>query len=264
MTEESLKEVIILRERPANEILDDPEVWVIDCGGRLEPSKRNFDHHQLDDSHDPVCSLSYILHHIDPELLVMGRECLNWLIPTEINDSKGPRNLTCFLGLDSFSLQVLPIFSPIEKALLHMFSQEHIVSEEMKNILYSVGKSILDELYKTIKRLEELKKHAEVITIKSMEVLDISNAPQVEGLPPYVGVEAYCKRYCPQVGIIVDKEHNGSKTGLELIRRNNNKHVDMRRLGSRSHVRFVEPSGRFAKTKDQSEEWRNYLHEALI
>jgi uncharacterized UPF0160 family protein len=36
----------VFRKEPDEKELDDPEIWVVDIGGRLEPDRKNFDHHQ--------------------------------------------------------------------------------------------------------------------------------------------------------------------------------------------------------------------------
>jgi hypothetical protein len=46
----------IERREPLPSELDDPEVWVVDVGGRHEPEKHNFDHHQ-----DTGCLASFVL-----------------------------------------------------------------------------------------------------------------------------------------------------------------------------------------------------------
>ncbi|MFC1984854.1 MYG1 family protein [Chloroflexota bacterium] len=46
----------IERREPVPVDLDDPDVWVVDIGGRHEPGKRNFDHHQ-----DMDCPAAFVL-----------------------------------------------------------------------------------------------------------------------------------------------------------------------------------------------------------
>ncbi|MFC2052146.1 MYG1 family protein [Chloroflexota bacterium] len=46
----------IERREPVPADLDDPDVWVVDIGGRHEPGKRNFDHHQ-----DMDCPAAFVL-----------------------------------------------------------------------------------------------------------------------------------------------------------------------------------------------------------
>ena len=44
----------ILRREPTEEDLSDPQVLVVDVGGRLEPELGNFDHHQFPRDADPT------------------------------------------------------------------------------------------------------------------------------------------------------------------------------------------------------------------
>ncbi len=46
----------IERREPTQAELDNPDVWVVDIGGRHEPDKRNFDHHQ-----DKDCPAAFVL-----------------------------------------------------------------------------------------------------------------------------------------------------------------------------------------------------------
>lgn len=78
----------IYRRDPTPEELADPEVFVVDVGGRHEPARGNFDHHQLPREAPPTCALTLVLQHMG--LYETALDAWMWLKDTEELDSKGP------------------------------------------------------------------------------------------------------------------------------------------------------------------------------
>ncbi len=60
-----LWEVPIERRDPAEEELEDPKIIVLDVGGRLEPEKNNFDHHQIAETEE--CALQLYMKEVLPD-----------------------------------------------------------------------------------------------------------------------------------------------------------------------------------------------------
>ena len=64
----------VQRRKPIEMELDDPEIIIFDIGGRYEPNKLNFDHHNTDPN---ICSFEMIVKHFD------GNEFYLWALEQE-------------------------------------------------------------------------------------------------------------------------------------------------------------------------------------
>ena len=80
---------IIVRRDPTKEDLNNPDVIVLDQGGRHEPEKLNFDHHQLPRDAAPTCSITLVLSYLGIDV-EQARQIWGWLEFSELLDSKGP------------------------------------------------------------------------------------------------------------------------------------------------------------------------------
>ena len=106
----------IFRREPTEEDLSNPQVLVVDVGGRLEPELGNFDHHQFPRDADPTCSLSLVLEKIG--LYEDAREFCPWLETTEWFDCRGPNDTADWLGIDRDTMGKLN--SPIAVSYTHL------------------------------------------------------------------------------------------------------------------------------------------------
>lgn len=111
--------VPIHRREPILNELEDPEVLVLDTGGRYEPEKMNFDHHQFTrDSLEPECALSLFLDHLGIEEWFELQPWYHFLVVT---DSKGPLVAARELGLGEIPAA---LYSPIDGDLLEIFGSK--------------------------------------------------------------------------------------------------------------------------------------------
>ncbi|MEM0926614.1 MAG: MYG1 family protein, partial [Planctomycetota bacterium] len=92
-----LHRVPIERRDPTEEDLEDGGVYVVDVGGRHEPEKANFDHHQFPKDHPPICALSLVLEHVG--IYEDAKRFFSWLQPAEWLDTRGPNETSALMKI---------------------------------------------------------------------------------------------------------------------------------------------------------------------
>lgn len=75
----------------SEEEFNDPQVWIVDVGGRYEPDKSNFDHHQFPREAPACCTLSLILKRFG--IYESAFKAIPYLSTIELMDSKGQEAL---------------------------------------------------------------------------------------------------------------------------------------------------------------------------
>ncbi len=248
----------IARREPSAEDTDDPNVLVVDVGGQFDPVQGNLDHHQLDRSSEPTCSITQVLKYLEIPL-EQAREIWGWLQPSEVLDSKGPYALSAQLGMkaeDLFRLQ-----SPIEEAVLEMFSKFRVVvpTDALHQLMVEVGKYHLSHLQAVQSRLKELAEKAEILQVGDIKVANVTFIPGTD--KPSLGSELFMKSSpsTSDVDVVVSRDDRG--TGLTLFRRGNSPKVDFSKLEGRDHVVFAHKGGFIAKVKHGAP-WRDLVYAA--
>lgn len=141
----------IHRSRDAGLLLDaanDCRTAVVDIGGRFEPDRLNFDHHQIDFASDgDKCALSLVL-----EFLGIRDEAaaiLPWLPVLDMRDCGGPSAVEARFGV-SLAMQQAHR-SPLEIFTLREFSQVGVLSPgaPIHAAMRRFGASLLDTLAHT-------------------------------------------------------------------------------------------------------------------
>ena len=233
----------IERREPTQEELEDPRVLVVDIGGRHEPEKGNFDHHQLPRDHAPTCALSLVLEHL--EILDDFRNIFPWLSVIEELDSKGPFAVAKRLGITPDDL--LALQNPIASGILAEFAKETTIlpNGDTHYILATIGQGILKTFENTSKRLVELKNNAANFAANDVNCLDVRFIPGDQ--QPTLALELFCKQYSPiPVHVTVTNDDRGP--GFCLFRRNDDPRVDFSKINGHSDVIFAHANGFIAKT----------------
>lgn len=233
----------IERREPTQEELEDPRVLVVDIGGRHEPEKGNFDHHQLPRDHAPTCALSLVLEHL--EILDDFRNIFPWLSVIEELDSKGPFAVAKRLGITPDDL--LALQNPIASGALAVFADvSRIVAlDGLHWLLKSIGDGIMATFENTQDRLSLLKAGDLTFQVGSVTCLDVRSIPADQ--QPTLALELFCKQYSPiPVHVTVTNDDRGP--GFCLFRRNDDPRVDFSKINGHSDVIFAHANGFIAKT----------------
>jgi hypothetical protein len=115
----------IFRRDPTPEELEDQDVLVLDIGGRLEPEKGNFDHHQLPPERGE-CTLSILAGYLLPpeEGKATYRSVIAgcpWFRAVVIADTQGPRGLAALAGVEKLPPELLD--DPFRRFLLTSWAE---------------------------------------------------------------------------------------------------------------------------------------------
>lgn len=232
----------IFRREPELYELAVPSVIVIDVGGRSEPELSNFDHHQLPRDAAPTCALHLVLDAMG--LLDFAKEVLPWLQFTAVLDSKGPNKAAEFLGMPRD--RMIDSISPVEEYVLKEFSSGHIIRPDdlAHTLCLNVGCMYTDYLNKVRDRLVTLTT-CDRFVVHGVEILDATPISAAD--EPTLGIELWCKKHAPQLGVTITQDDRGP--GFALYRRDDHPQVDFSRLAGDSRVIFAHPSGFIAKTE---------------
>jgi len=119
--------------------------WVIDQGGRAQPEWNNFDHHQLERDSEPICALSLVLMKYGD--YNTWTAIFPWMEMAEVLDSKGPKYVADFFGIDTGSVIAL-CSSPLAGYLLKKFSRVKTLKpdHDFHETMLAIGNSIVEQV----------------------------------------------------------------------------------------------------------------------
>jgi hypothetical protein len=104
----------IERREPSVRELDDPEIWVVDIGERLEPERKNFDHHQ---DIDHAASFVLVSEYLG---LKDNLKTLPWFDFKDRIDRFGPVKTGAEIGTQRLRIT----YSPFEEWYLEVFASD--------------------------------------------------------------------------------------------------------------------------------------------
>ncbi len=240
----------IVRRNPTELELNDPQVCVIDIGGRHEPELMNFDHHQLPRDHAPTCSISLVLqalgHYEDAK-----RFC-EWLEPAEWFDCRGPVKTAQWLNVDRDVLNKLN--SPIDVTVLRRFAYTEYLGpgDTMWELMKMIGEDLLNYIRSLRERLDYLMRTCEIWDVNAQSKIVV--LPKSENMPsePSLGMGRFVemKDLSDQVIALVYPDRRGS--GYALSRYNDCAKLDFSLLEAESDILFCHTQGFLAKTTSTS------------
>lgn len=242
-------DVTLLRKEPELHELENPEIAVVDVGGRHEPELMNFDHHQFPADSPPICALSLVLQHLgiyeDAQLFC------DWLEPTEWFDTKGPVKTCEWLDISRETLGKLQ--STIDVSILRRFATYFKVEKGtfMHELMAMIGGDLLHYLRSTHKKLETLANFMEFWELEqSGETFYAAFLPKLENDvdDPGGGMMRYIKSLGREheVAAMIYPDRRGS--GYGLSRCNDHPKLDFTRIETFEDVHFAHPRGFVAKT----------------
>lgn len=243
--------VPVYRRDPTEEELEDNEVLVLDTGGRHEPERLNFDHHQLPRDAEAECALSLFVRYLGLEEQFKLQAAWE---TTKVLDAKGP-----FMAAKALGLNTLPeeLRSFVDRTMLRLFEKHRVLySHKQEGILgdrtphwiplllvvQDLGKQLLqdvDEYARVYSRVREL--------VRVVEVDDLKGFLVEEPITPVLtaAVARYRDREHPE---IVFSVMYGDREGESwaLYRYKDHPRVDFSRL-SGDQIVFAHAGGFIAK-----------------
>jgi Uncharacterised protein family (UPF0160) len=245
----ALHPVPLVRREPTPEDLANPAICVVDVGHQHEPTRHNFDHHQLPKDHPPTCSLSLVLQHL--ELYHDARQFCEWLEVAEWFDCRGLVTTAQWLG--TAPAIVSQLISPIDVTLLRRFASTQRIApgQPLWEVMRMIGEDLLDYIKSMRQRLDFLGQHAVVWDLslagQSAKILFL---PRTEPLPedPSLGLEQFIESRGLTAEIVGTVYPDRRSTGYGLARFQDNARLDFTRLAGSPDVHFTHARGFVAKT----------------
>jgi len=233
----------IERREPTEGELADPEVVVVDVGGRHDPELLNFDHHQFDADHAPTCSLSLVLDHLG--LYEDARRFCPWMETAEWLDTRGARNTAAWLGVDPFV--VAQLSSPIDFSLLRYFAEASELRPEHSvwQLMARIGGDLLSYLRNLRRNLDVLKERVEFWRIGDLEIAFLSRD---DSLSPDEGgaLPMFVREQEGDIAGTVSPDKRGSGYGLTWV--DDDPRLNFTRIEAEPDVHFAHKQGFVAKT----------------
>lgn len=241
--------VKIVRRDPVDADLDDSEIAVVDIGGRHEPARQNFDHHQFPRDHEPTCSLSLVLR--DLGIYEDARSFCDWLEPAEWFDARGAGDTAKWLGVERKVIQQL--VSPMDITLLRRFALETELNpgDILWEMMRMIGEDLLNFIQSLRERLDFIGDNSELWTVAGPH----GNFPvlflrRTDPLPdePSMGLERYVERIGLDSDMVALVYPDRRGTGYGLSRYRDHLTVNFSRIESEADVHFAHARGFIAKS----------------
>lgn len=242
-------DVPVVRRDPTPEELDDSSVAVVDVGGFHDPQRMNFDHHQFDRDHAPICALSLVLAHFG--LYEDAAHLCDWLEPAEWFDSRGPNKTAEMLGVPRKAISQL--HSPFDITLLRRFAQlsELKPGDPLYEFMRFTGDDLLEYLRLARERMDFVAQHVERWSIEHAgEVVETVFLPRTD--PPAEEPSTSVGNYIRSKGIedtvaaIVYPDRRGD--GYGIGRYEEHPQLDFFLVKDEPDVHFAHKSGFMCKT----------------
>lgn len=217
----------IERREPAEDELDNPEMWVVDIGDRYEPEKRNFDHHQ-----SLECPASFILvaRYLGLEEMLSAMPW--WNFKNEV-DRFGPTRASVKYDAGDDLVNR----NPVEDWLTAGFAAS---PREAIPVLRNFGRYLIDSARLLSHQIEVWKSGAR-LDIKGVPAI-ISETRDSAGLEEFRRIVADP----PDIVISLDRRDDGWR-----LFRYEGTMVDFTLISGEPEVAFVHKTGFLAKTRER-------------
>ncbi len=216
----------IERRDPSEDELADPDIWVVDIGGRHEPGLRNFDHHQ-----DLNLGASFVLvaKYLELETLF---ENIHWWQYKDRLDRFGPYAMAKEYGASSIE----QAHSPFEDWFLLLFEESPIT---VYHIMKMFGRYIIDEAEKLNEKIK-FWAGAQQYRVKDRIVL-------VGETDESTGSQEFRDSMAEPASVSVRFDSRGP--GWTLYRFNDLTEINFTRVENHPDILFAHKGGFIAKTK---------------
>ena len=233
-------DIPIERHDPFEAELEDPKVLVLDVGGRLEPAKMNFDHHQLPrGSRD--CTYTILAKHLWCGEMTMHdllAEVYSWYETRAFLDSCGPFAATHKEGTD-WSI-VEKFLGPCEEFVLKQFAAAEPADRG------AIVKALAVEIVEKAQAWTEVVERLNFPVVEGcVEIVDFT---RIDPEKASAVSDAILRRWDCGVAMF----HDNCGPGLTFIRLKDDPRVDFSRVKNDPRVAFVHTGGFLAKTKSKN------------
>ena len=237
--------VVIERREPEEEDLEHAETAVVDVGGRHEPERSNFDHHQFPRDHRPTCALSLVLQHVG--IYEDARRFCDWLETSEWLDCRGAIRTAEWLEVKPEMLAKLN--SPVDITLMRRFAAQavHRPGEPVWEVMRMIGTDLVEFVTGLRERMAFIGRHAELWELDGFRALFL---PRTDPMPEdaSAGLGRYIEQEFPEGGVIALVYPDGRGSGFGLRRFRDDPRLDFTRVEGDPDVHYAHKQGFIAKS----------------
>lgn len=229
----------IERRDPTPEELEDPDILVVDVGGRYEPALGNYDHHQGGPEVEGRCAFDLVIEELG--FSDVAKAASSWTTFKSSIDCYGPYATGRKYGMSSDA--VFASLSPIETALLRQFEAETKIGPGMYLwfFMQKLGEGLLEYWGEFAPQLQ-LAQDAPVIQVNGLTFIDFRGVDCGNAAKNAVLNERQAAG-----SIMVDDRGEGCEDRVILYRHADNQFVDFRRITEPMHY-VHQQNGFLAKT----------------
>ncbi len=220
----------------------DPGCFVLDLGGRLEPDRRHFDHHQLDRTAEPACTFSLVLRWLNLESA--ARAWFPWFDPLVLVDAKGNEETSRRYGWPPLTVERLE--SPAELALRDAFASRAALEpgDPLWDWLAATGAWLLEKLNALEARWALFQKTGRLLPVGGFQVLFFDLPPDTPD--PGLGLDQIRLRLGGDIAARVAPDPRGA--GYAMKRFGDDPRLDFGRLAGDPRIAFIHSGGFMATT----------------
>jgi hypothetical protein len=218
----------IERREPSTKELDNPDIWVVDIGERLEPHLKNFDHHQ-DINHS--ASFVLVANHLG---LTQELRTLPWFDFKDRVDRFGPAKTGAEIGTNRLRIT----YSPFEEWYLDLFASK---PQDSLELMRKFGISMIKKGSGMAARFKFWGK-CKKVTLKDQQIV-------IGHTDDSAGSQEYNDTLSDPASVLITYDSRGK--GWKMCRFDHAPSVDFSRLEGRDEIKFAHKTGFVAKTHER-------------
>lgn len=227
----------IERRDPTPEEFEDPSIWILDQGGRLDPQLLNFDHHQFE--HGVIeCTLSLLAAHLG---IARYLETLPWFRQVVLMDAIGPFKAADFNGCGAEVVQA--IYTPFAEFFLRQFQDTNriVAADSLFDHLRFMGVNTMNQYRREQERLDLLRRKSRISRVGGIDVIFFPE----EVSEPSMAMHAFAAEKGISGGVCVVRDDRNP--GWSIKRLFEDPAVNLHLLAGDQRVLFAHTSGFIAK-----------------
>jgi hypothetical protein len=232
----------VKRRTPSEDDLEDKDILVLDVGERHEPSKNNFDHHQLERGTEE-CALSLYARHLD--LHIDMETCFKWYRVAIQMDSLGPFATAGKLNISPDT--VFQMGSPLQTYLISEWSKVSVLERHSKlwGTMRAFGEWIVYAVNNFKIAMADLSENILIGKVKDVTTINATRCHDES----ITWLNTWQSIHYPEAGISITNDDRGN--GLTLYRFNDHPDVDFSVLEGEEGILFAHKGGFIAKTTEK-------------
>ncbi len=240
-------DVLVQRRNPTPEELEDPKVLVLDVGGRLEPEKNNFDHHQRAVTDEPKCAYVLLAQALGVEEEL--KRFFPWYDFGNLMDVRGPYAVSKSLGISPATMAGVTS-NPLNDYVLRRFADD-------PDFRHHLPLSLSRTLVQTKASYLALDEAGRMVTIAGLPIADM-RACETSDITHASAI--WFNEHKPACAIFNDRRG----TGLTFLRHDDDPRLNFAKCAGEDYALFAHPGGFLLKTVTKDVDLEQVLTRATV